>query len=161
MGWVKFILGYNAFVVLIQVMIYHKNDIDIIFTILIILVLTFSLKVVIGQSNNFIFIIAKKPWLWIILMGLLPMLYFFIGSKFDNSFNVIWWSALLAFISSIPPKIDADAVVNQKEMHDLVDIMYKEMGILRGRLKYRLGLTAYLIGAIVGWILFYGEIVSV
>jgi hypothetical protein len=104
--------------------------------------------------------VFKKPIAWIGFMGLLSFLYFFIGSRFDNSFNIIWWSALLAFIVNIPPKKNKGDVFDQKEKNKIVDEVFSEMGIKKGRLKYRIGLTAYLIGGILGWIMFYGQVVT-
>jgi len=73
---------------------------------------------------------------------------------------VIWWSALLAFIVNIPPKANK-GLVDQKEKDKIVNGMYNEMGIKRGELKYRIGLAAYLIGGISGWIMFYGKVVAI
>ena len=133
---------------------------SIILIVLAIVFFTFVLNILIIQSNNFIFIVFKKPAIWIIFMGLLSFLFFFIGSRFDNSFNIIWWSALLAFIVNIPPKTKKSDTLDQKEKNKIVDEMYKEMGIKKGRLKYRIGLTAYLVGGILGWIIFYGQVIT-
>ena len=133
----------------------------IILTILAVACLTFILNILIIQSNNFIFILFRKPVAWILFMGLLSFIYFFAGSRFDNSFNIIWWSTLLAFVINIPPKTKREDALDQKEKNKIVDEMYDEMGIKKGRLKYRIGLTAYLIGGIVGWVLFYGQIMSI
>ena len=126
---------------------------SIILIVLAIVFFTFVLNILIIQSNNFIFIVFKKPAIWIIFMGLLSFLFFFIGSRFDNSFNIIWWSALLAFIVNIPPKTKKSDTLDQKEKNKIVDEMYKEMGIKKGRLKYKMVLTAYLVGGILGWII--------
>ena len=128
--------------------------------ILAIVFFTFVLNILIIQSNNFIFVAFKKPAIWIVFMGLLSFLFFFIGSRFDNSFNIIWWSALLAFVVNIPPKTKKSDALDQKEKNKIVDEMYDEIGIKKGRLKYRIGLTAYLIGGILGWIIFYSQIVT-
>ena len=134
---------------------------SIILIILAIAFLTFVLNILIIQSYNFIFMVFKKPTVWIIFMGLFSFLYFFIGSKFDNSFNIVWWSALLAFIVNIPPKAKKDDALDQKEKNKIVDEMYNEMGIKKGRLKYRIGLTVYLIGGILGWIIFYSQVITI
>ena len=134
---------------------------NIILTILAIALFTFILNILIIQSNNFIFMAFKKPIAWIAFMGLLSFIYFFIGSRFDNSFNIIWWSTLLAFIVNIPPKTKKSDMLDQKEKNKIVDEMYNEIGIKKGRLKYRIGLVAYLIGGVLGWIIFYGQIVTV
>lgn len=132
---------------------------NIILTILVVALFTFILNIIIIQSNNFIFMVFRKPATWIFFMGLLSFFYFFIGSRFDNSLNIIWWSALLAFIINIPPKNKECEPLNQKERNKITDEMYSEMGIKNGRLKYRLGLATYLIGGILGWVIFYSQIV--
>ena len=93
-------------------------------------------------------------------MGLLSFIYFFIGSKFDNSFNIVWWSALLAFILQIPPKMKKGSAITEGEKNKMVDDMYEELGIKNGRLKYRIGLTFYVFGGVIGWVVFYGQMVS-
>lgn len=133
---------------------------SIIFTLLAIAFLTFVLNIIIIQSNNFIFMVFRKPAAWIVFMGLLSFIYFFIGSKFDNSFNIVWWSALLAFILQIPPKMKKGSVINEGGKNIIVDDMYSELGIKNGRLKYRIGLTFYVIGGVLGWVVFYSQIVS-
>lgn len=133
---------------------------SIILTILAVVFFTFVLNILIIQSNNFIFMVFKKPTVWIIFMGLLSFFYFFIGSRFDNSFNIVWWSALLAFIMNIPPKTKKGGMLDQKEKSKIIDEMYNEIGIKKGKLKYRIGLTAYLIGGILGWVIFYSQIVT-
>jgi len=133
---------------------------SIILTILAIAFLTSVLNILIIQSNNFIFMVYRKPMVWIVFMGVLSFLYFFIGSRFDNSFNITWWSALLAFILNIPPKAKKRETIDQEDKNRIVDEIYDVMGIKNGRLKYRIGLAAYLIGGILGWVIFYSQIVS-
>jgi hypothetical protein len=67
-------------------------------------------------------------------------------------------SALLAFFVNIPPKVK---VSDKKEINDIINKMYDEMGIRKGRLKYRLGLISYLVGGILGYILFYSKVVVI
>jgi TctA family transporter len=105
--------------------------------------------------------VFKKPTLWIMFMGLLSFFYFFMGSRFASSFNIIWWSALLALIVQIPPKAGKRDGLDQKDKNKIVDGMYQEIGIKNGRLKYRIGLFAYTIGGVLGWIIFYGKVVSI
>lgn len=131
---------------------------NILLSLLAVVLFTFILNVTIIQSNNIIFMVFRKPVVWIIFMGSLSFLYFFTGSRFNNSFNIVWWSALLAFFVNIPPKSKG---VDKTETNVLIDKMYNDMGIRKGRLKYRLGLIAYLIGGILGWILFYSKVVVI
>ena len=134
---------------------------NIIITLLTVAILTAILNILIIQSNNFIFLFFKRPVAWIFFMFFLSLLYFFIGSQFENSFNIIWWSAFLSFIINIPPKAKKEDGMNQDKKNKLVDEVYENMGIKKGRLKYRLGLASYVIGGILGWVIFYGEIVSI
>ena len=110
---------------------------SIILTLLTVVALTSVLNILIIQSNNFIFMVFRKPIFWILFMGLLSFIYFLIGSQFDNSFNIVWWSAFLAFLLNIPPKAKKDGDIDQEEKNQLIDEMYDGMGITKGRLKYR------------------------
>lgn len=133
---------------------------SLILTLLTVAALTFVLNILIIQSNNFIFMVFRKPAFWMVFMGLFSFIYFFIGSQFENSFNIVWWSAFLAFLLNTPPKTRKDGDIDQNERNQLVDEMYEDMGIAKGRLKYRFGLAAYAIGGLLGWILFYSQTVT-
>lgn len=134
---------------------------NIVLTILAIAFLTFVLNILIIQSNNFIFMVFRKPMIWIAFMGALSFFYFFIGSRFDNSFIIIWWSALLAFIVNIPPRAKKDEILVQEEKNQIVDDIYNQISIKDGRLKYKLGLATYLIGGILGWVIFYSQMMVI
>src|SRR3989344_9281656 len=133
---------------------------SILLTLLAIAFFTFVLNIIMIQSNNFIFMVFRKPIGWIIFMGLLSFMYFFVGSKFDNSFNIVWWTALLAFILQIPPNMKKGSMITEREKNKMADDMYTELGIKNGRLKYRIGLTFYVIGGVLGWMVFYSQVVS-
>ncbi|MFA5431685.1 MAG: hypothetical protein WC319_02235 [Candidatus Paceibacterota bacterium] len=76
------------------------------------------------------------------------------GSSFNNSFDIVWWSAFIVFLLNIPPN-NKDMYIAPAEISKIIDDMYIEMGIKNGRLKYRLGLIAFVVGGIVGWYMFY------
>lgn len=118
---------------------------------------TFVLSILIRQSYNFIFMFFKKPILWAVSMGLVSFVYFFVGSRFNNSFDVVWWSMLLAFIVNMPIRLNNKS---KKGADIVVDEVYGEWGIRKGKLQYRIGLASYLVGGILGWVIFYGEIVK-
>lgn len=120
----------------------------------------FVLNIVIIQSNNFIFLVFRKPVVWVVFMGALSFVYFFIGSKIGNSFNVVWLSAFIAFILQLPSRIKKGSMITGPENNKMIDDMYNELGIKNGRLKYRIGLACYLIGGVLGWFLFYGQVHS-
>jgi hypothetical protein len=133
---------------------------NIILTILAIAFLSFVVSGLIRLSYNIIFMGLKKATIWIFFMGLISFIYFFIGSKFENSLTIIWWSALLAFFQNLPPGEEKEDIIDQATKNEIVDEIYSAFGIQEGRKKYRIGLALYIIGGLLGWILFYGKIVS-
>lgn len=137
---------------------------------------TFILSALINWSNNIIFMMLKKPAIWIVFMFLLGFSYFLIGSQFSNSyasFNIVWWSAFLALIVNIPGKpseglgkLKKQKILNNediKKMDDdfknFIDEIYNDLGIKNGRLKYKIGLFAYVVGGLLGWGLFFKNLV--
>jgi len=90
-------------------------------------------------------------------MFVLNFLFFLIGSKIQDSFNVVWWSSALSFFAQLPPKKNNE---DKSNVSQVVNELYEEMGIKNGQLKYRLGLAVFVIGGIIGWVAFYGEIVT-
>lgn len=124
-----------------------------------VIVLPFFLNAAIRGSYNLIFIGKKNPFFWRVFMFVMGFGYFFVGSQFDNSFNIIWWSALIGLAANVSPS-NSD-VLSREEKDRLVDDIYETIGIEDGRKRYRQGLWAYGIGAVLGWILFYGEFVTV
>jgi len=126
----------------------------ILYSILLFLISVFLLNIIITLSNNVIFLFFRKPLIWIVFMGLLSFLWFFMGSSFNNSFDIVWWSAFIVFLLNIPPN-NKDMYIAPAEISKIIDDMYIEMGIKNGRLKYRLGLIAFVVGGIVGWYMFY------
>jgi hypothetical protein len=67
----------------------------------------------------------------------------------------------LAFVLQLPPALKKGDVISEQEKHKFVDDMYREIGIEKGRLKYKIGLIFYLVGGTLGWILSYIQIVSI
>jgi len=124
----------------------------IIFKILLVIILTFLLTALIRQSYNLFFIILQKPFYWLLVMFFLPVITFSFGSLFKSSFNIVWWSSFLSLLVNIPHK---NNLLNKHE----IDEIYNDLEIKHGRLKYRLGLSLYLIAGLTCWFLFYGEIV--
>jgi hypothetical protein len=101
----------------------------------------------------------KKPIVWIVFAGIIGFLNFFIGSQFENSINVTGWSSLIALYMNIPPR-RKNGLFSKEEMTKMIDDFYEEMGIRNGRLLYRVGLFSFVLFSLVGWIVCYGEVVS-
>jgi hypothetical protein len=130
---------------------------DIIWTIIKIILFTGVLTIIGKQTYNFIFLLEKKPILWILIMLLLGFLFFMIGSKIQDSFNVVWWSSALTFFALLPPKKNKDL---ENEINLGANDIYSEIGLKNGQIKYRIGLATYVIGSILGWVVYYGQIVT-
>jgi hypothetical protein len=118
-----------------------------------VLVLTAILNILIIQSNNFLFMIFKRPFWWMLFMEMLSFITFLIGSRFENSFNVVWLSSFFALLLNIPRR-------KSKNMRTAIDEVYSEIGVKHGRIKYWMGLASYIFGGVIGWVLFYGRIVQ-
>ncbi len=130
---------------------------EIFWTILKIFIFTGIVTVLGKQTYNWVFFIGRKPMLWVLIMMLLNFCFFLIGSNIQSSFNAVWWSSVLAFFALLPPKNSGD---NSDDIKKAVEDVYTEMSISNGVLKYRLGLIAYVIGGIIGWVVFYGKIIA-
>lgn len=125
-----------------------------VWTIIKVIAFTGLLTMICKQAYNLIFFLNRKPNLWILLMFVIGFLFFMISSEIQDSFNAIWLSAALTFFTLIPPKKDKSLEV---EINGVTDDVFSEMGIKKGRLKYRIGLSAYIAGCLLGWIAFYGS----
>ena len=123
---------------------------DIVLLVAGILILGFLLNVVLKQSYNFVFYLAKNPLLWICLVTGLSGLFWFVCGFFGLSVSVTAWATIMAFFMNLPPSSTTEAKT-------LANEMYEEMGIKHGALLYRLGLAGFVVAAIASWIIFYGQ----
>jgi len=120
----------------------------IVLTLLLFLVITTLFK----QSYNVLFFFLKKPILWIVFVGMLNFLVFYISSLAPKSYYVVLWASLVAFFDNLPPK---NKVMTKAELNGLCDEM---LDIKSSRLKYRIGLFSYALGGFLGWLVFFGKI---
>lgn len=129
-----------------------------IWTIIKILIFTLFLLILARQSYNYIFAIGRKPLLWVFFMFLLNFIFFLIGSKIQDSFNVIWFSSVLTFLLQLPPKKDKTNKDMSEAMEKINEELFKELGLKVDKKKYNLGLVAFILGGFIGWILFYNNL---
>ena len=109
------------------------------------------LNILYRQSYNIFFFYLHKPFLWIAFVGSLGFLWFLVGSFYNFSFNVVCWSAIIAFALNVPPK----SPISKSEMSEFSDSF---TGVNKSMLKSRVGLIGFAIGNILGLLLFWGEI---
>ena len=123
---------------------------NIVLTILGILVLGFFLNVVVKQTYNFIFILGKKPGLWILIVTIASSLFWLLCASLGWSVSVPAWAVTMALFMNLPPS-------SSKESKELANEMYSEMGLKHGALLYRIGLGGFVASAIASWVIFYGK----
>jgi hypothetical protein len=127
----------------------------ILWIILKIVAFVFILKVVCAQSQNLIFLYLRKPYVWMLIMFSIGAAFVLSVRNVDNATTVIFWSAALTYFSLLPP------VNKNKEERQLVkemaDEMYDEMNIKRGRLKFRIGLSSFVVGAFVMYVICFAK----
>lgn len=133
----------------------NRQHMGIIWSILKVSIFIGLLTPILRQSYKLIFIMALKPIVWIGFLAALNFLFFFIASIIQDSFNVVWWSSALSFFNLLSLNTQKE---NNGEIKKTTDDMYEIIGINKGRLKFRLGLYAYIVGGLLGWVIVYGEI---
>lgn len=119
-------------------------------------VLVFMLNVLIRQTYNFVFLFGKRPLTWIAIIGLLGFGIVAMWGILGWSHGVVGWACLVALVTNIPQR--GGGKTEREEAAIYVSEFYSEMGIAHGHLKYRLGLTAFAVGAVAAWTLFYSEL---
>lgn len=128
---------------------------DIMLTVGAVLILGFILNVILKQTYNLIFFIGRKPILWITCISIVSLAIWALASTFDWSVSIPAWACTIALIMNWPPSQKTQDT--QITASAIADEMYREMGIPKGRLLYRIGLVSFIITSVASWILFYGE----
>jgi hypothetical protein len=121
-------------------------------------ILIFVLQVVISsvvlnflyrQSRSILLFILQRPYSWLFFVGGLGLVWFFIGSFFKFSFNMVCWSAYVTFFRNMAP----DYVDHGKEP----DEDSKEASMIYSKVfRSKSGLAAFATGCTVGWLSFWG-----
>jgi len=127
---------------------------------ILVIVFTAILKLILTWSYNIIFAVMGHPLTWAVFCVGLGFLWFgFAGGMLGLSISVTWWSALIALFLNIPPKRPKQ--VSDAEFHRLAEDLARDADVAYNPAKYRLGLAGFAVGAIVGWITFYGSVAHV
>lgn len=111
----------------------------------------FCLSVLIRQSYNLVFVMLRKPAVWIGIMAIIGFAHFSAAGWIGASVSLPFWATTLALAFNIPPRA-------KDEAGKTVDELYLVWGITRGKLKYRIGLFAMAIASLAGWVLAYGTL---
>jgi len=115
----------------------------------------FTLKTAYAWSYNILFILLKKPRLWIFTACLLGISNMVLAYFFAWSPRIVTVATLLAVGLSISPPRPKGYSGDWKS--DLDDI-YKEMGLPRGRRQSIYGLVSFALSSLLTYALLFGEI---
>ena len=107
-----------------------------------------SLSMIIIRSNEILFVKFSTPYLWIFFMSLLGLITFLIGSLNDISSNMVFGGSLIALLFNMSLQKNKKPQIGSEKASTKVEIKSE-------KLKYRLGVIAYAVGGILGWLVFY------
>ena len=127
-------------------------------TIIGIVVLGFFVNIALKQSYNFLFIVFKKPSIWIAAMAIVAIVIWSICAAFNWGVSVPAFACSIAVFMNLPPKQKNPE--DKQAVQEMAEGLYSEMGIKHGRFLYRLGLAAFVLACLASWVAFYGEICS-
>jgi len=113
----------------------------------------FILNVLYRQSRNVILFISQRPYSWMMFVCCLGLIWFFIGSFFGFSFNMVWLAASFTFVSNLTPQFSGAGRKPDEESKELS----KTYGAV---FRTKSGLAAFATGCALGWLLFWGEYCS-
>ena len=119
---------------------------------------TFILYALFRQTYNFIFVLAKRPTIWIAVVALLGVANMTLAYALSWDPRLVSAATLTAVILNIPPP--APKRLSKTELRAEVDEAYQEWGITHGRLKYRLGLIAFAVFSLAAYVLLFSELCS-
>jgi hypothetical protein len=120
--------------------------------------LGFIVNVTLKQSYNFIFIIGKKPLLWIATMAIVAIVVWYVSAAAKLGVSVPAWASLIALFMNLPPR--QKSTVEKQAIQAMTDEVYAEMGIKHGRIFHRVGLVVFAFVCLASWFVLYAEVSS-
>ncbi|UUO22878.1 hypothetical protein FGD67_06505 [Colwellia sp. M166] len=121
---------------------------EVLSQILAIIGLAFILNVLFAQSNNFIFMLAKKPLVWVLCIAIIGYSVFWVSAFFDWNHNTPIFATLIVLIVRKPSLSSSE-----EKSHSLE--IFEQLGIRSGVLYSRMGYFAYLGASVFGYIQMY------
>jgi hypothetical protein len=117
---------------------------------------TYLLKVLLAQTYNVIFMIAARPIIWAVVAALLGAGYVVLAFELSWDPGIVSWVVIAVTMLSWPPA--ASNAISKQEMARFAEEVYAELGIARGRLKYRLGVLGFALFSGMAYILVFGQV---
>lgn len=131
----------------------------IIWIILKIAIYTYILNVLLRQTYNFIFILWRKPAIWIGVVAFLSAANMLLAFVLSWDPALVSAATLTALLMNLP--VPAPKQITDGEFNNLIDTFYTELGIKRGHLKYRVGLATFAIFSIASYALLFSEVCQI
>ncbi len=131
----------------------------IVWTIAGIVVLYGCIKILYAQSYNLVFILAKRPVVWLAIVFGIALSVWFISSMLEWSVSTPIWASTLFVFSHFVSQHDAKTIL-RKEGEAAVDEIFADIGIRHGTRFSRAGPVVFAVASVLSWIAFYGQVCS-
>ncbi|KIZ45046.1 hypothetical protein OO17_08575 [Rhodopseudomonas palustris] len=120
---------------------------------------TFVLNVVLRQTYNFVFLLWKKPVVWAGVVASLSIANMLIAYGLSWNPGIVSSAVIFVLILNWPPTIPKG--VSKADAKNLVNQIYEELGIKKGRAKYRFGLLLFMLFSLVSYAFLFGEFCTI
>jgi hypothetical protein len=110
--------------------------------------LAFIIIVIFAQSNNFIFMLAKKPLVWVFVISMVGYSVFWVSGFFAWNHNTPIFATIIVLIVYKPR-------ASSSEEKSISLAIFRQLGIKSGVLYSRMGYFAYLGASVFGYIQMY------
>jgi hypothetical protein len=134
----------------------RRGHVSVVWLIVKIATYIFILNVLFRQTYNFIFVLAKRPAVWIVVVALLGVANMGLAYALSWDPRLVSAATLTAIILNIAPPVPKG--LSKTEFRATVDAVYEGWGITHGRLKSRLGLISFATFSLGAYVFFFGEI---
>jgi hypothetical protein len=133
----------------------HFIAMNIVWIIVKIAIQTAILSFLFRQTYRWVFVFWRKPVAWLCMVTRVTV--FAMALAFELSWNpsAISSAAIFAVILNWP--LPAPRGIPKLAANEMLDSIYDELGIVRGRLKYRLGLLSFAFFSGATYILLFAE----
>lgn len=127
----------------------------VVWTITKFLLYVFVLIVLFRQSFNLIFIIGRRPKIWISSVGLLGFFNMALAYAMGWGGGEVSSAAIFAFILNMRPSLPNG--ITKSQMRSMSKEFYNELGLPYGRSQESIGLAAFGLLSVAGYVLFFVE----
>jgi len=120
---------------------------DFVYLVLGVVVSGFALNVIFKQSHNLVFIISRRPYIWVVFVYLYITMFWLVCFQLGLKQGLPIFATIFCFTSNFPPQ-DATA-------KEIADLFYEDLGIDNGKALSRFGRLSVLISGFLCWVYFY------